>query len=259
MVALHWCCFLPLIISLSTGCTTPVAAIQWESCRCNFLELVNFSGSKSCELWLFKDADCCWGTYWGLLRHHRGNFQPNSCDISWNQLKIIISIFDMELQLLDYSNTDTGWREAGPLPSPRCNLLKKNFRILESSTVIKSWTVNSVELNYHLADMGSQEQTWKRYLGKVQKVKLNKVFIEHLWGRWVCRKITIPNTFLADFWGVSIWVKRIFPLFSKTFLIKFNSLQTLLTFSENFINIILKGWVGGFDKNFNTTWFFFYL
>ena len=29
------------------------------------------------------------------------------------------SVFDMDLQLLDYSNIDSGWREAGPLPSAR--------------------------------------------------------------------------------------------------------------------------------------------
>ena len=30
-----------------------------------------------------------------------------------------VQFFYMELQLLDYSNTDSGWREAGPLPSAR--------------------------------------------------------------------------------------------------------------------------------------------
>lgn len=58
----------------------------------------------------------------GLIGGYSDTTEVNSCDTSWNQLLFRNSVFDTELQLLDYSNTDSGWREAGLLPSPRYNL-----------------------------------------------------------------------------------------------------------------------------------------
>ena len=73
------------ITPLSSDCTTPVAATQWESCRCSSLKEVIFYNYFWIKL-LWVTFERCWSWLGGLLVATRTPQRSFPCGIPWNQL-----------------------------------------------------------------------------------------------------------------------------------------------------------------------------
>ena len=108
----------------NSGAFVPVIIAHWAQAvpRLRQLQSGRVAGGILLIKLLWRDFSKILIVAGGLIGGYSDTTEVNSCDISWNQLLFRNWVFDTELQLLDYSNTDSGWREAGLLPSPRSHL-----------------------------------------------------------------------------------------------------------------------------------------